>query len=108
MLVWVWVWVLVLVFVLCWGLNARKCSNHGFCLHCCFFQDDTGRVTFTYDVGVTQYGSPDFDSWTYSRWSSIGTRLVVDERPFTHTGAMMDSSVRDLMTLWPKCFIAVD
>ena len=55
---------------------------------------NAGRVSFSYDVGVSQYGSPDFDEWTWSRWSSIATRLVVDGRPFTHTGGRSDALVR--------------
>ena len=63
-------------------------------MYTCINIDAIGRVTFTYDIGVTQYDRPDFDSWTWSRWSSIGTRLIVDERPFIHTGAQSDSSIR--------------
>ena len=68
---------------------------------------NVGRVTFTYDVGVTQYGSPDFDSWTWSRWSSIATRLVVDGRPFTHTGTQSDAAVRNNENLKGKIFLNV-
>ena len=55
---------------------------------------NSGRVTFTYDVGVSQYAEPEFDEYHFARWSSIATRLVVDGRPFTHTGSQSDALVR--------------
>ena len=55
---------------------------------------DRGRITYTYNVGVAQYGRPDWDAWTWSRWSAIGTRLVVDGRAFASTAASSDALVR--------------
>ena len=60
-----------------------------------FVLDDGGQVTFAYDVGVTQLTVPtSFDSWTWDRWSSVATRLVVDERAFVHSGSSTDAHVR--------------
>jgi hypothetical protein len=62
-----------------------------------FLLDDVGQVTFSYDLGLAQLGfgggSP-FDSWTWDRWSSVATRLVVDERAFVHSGSSTNAHVR--------------
>lgn len=39
-------------------------------------------VLFTYALPVSQHGNPNFDSWTYERWSAIDARLVVDSVPY--------------------------
>ena len=45
-------------------------------------------------TGHTAAFLSDWDKWTWSRWSSIGTRLVVDGRAFTEASAMTDAIVR--------------
>ena len=51
-------------------------------------------VVFSYAINLAQYGNPNMDSWTWDRWSSISTRLVVDGMPYTHTGSASSALVR--------------
>ena len=49
---------------------------------------------FTYHVNLMRYGAPNHDSWSWERWGSAATRLVVDNLPMTHSAASMDGTVR--------------
>ena len=50
-----------------------------------FTVKDQSRVVFKYAVNLAQYGNPNMDSWTWKRWSSISTRLIVDGQEYSHT-----------------------
>lgn len=47
-----------------------------------FHLDADSAVLFSYAMPTSQYTHPSYDSWSYKRWSSIGTRLVVDSIPY--------------------------
>ena len=53
-----------------------------------------GKVTFSYIVSIANWGRPDWDAWTWAKWSAVGLRLVVDGLPFSESGTYADPSVR--------------
>ncbi len=52
------------------------------------------QVLFSYSLPITQHGHPSFDSWTWERWNSISTRLLVDGIPYHHSAGSQDGAVR--------------
>jgi hypothetical protein len=54
-------------------------GNHSLTFHL----PSTAIVLFSYALPASQHSNPNFDSWTYERWTSIGARLVVDSVPYT-------------------------
>ncbi|CAN0054030.1 unnamed protein product, partial [Heterosigma akashiwo] len=57
------------------------------------------RVLFTYALPVTQHGNPNFDQWTWERWSTVASRLVVDGAAYRSSGAEASGTVRARATL---------
>lgn len=51
-------------------------------------------VQFSYTLNLRRYGAPTHDSWTWDRWGTAATRLVIDGSPYIHTSASFDGSVQ--------------
>ncbi len=59
-----------------------------------FYLHSEAQVLLSYSLPVTQHGHPSFDSWTWERWNSISTRLLVDGTPHHHSAGSEDGAVR--------------
>ena len=68
--------------------------------HLAFDLTTEASVLFTYALPVTQHGNPHLgiDSWTYERWATLQTRMLVDGTPFRHGAAAVDGNVDKLDT----------
>jgi hypothetical protein len=51
-------------------------------------------VRVSYVVNMIRHGQPDLDSWTWTRWGTIATRLVLDGKPYRQTSTELDGTVR--------------
>lgn len=54
----------------------------------------TSMVHLTYSLNLMRYGQPSHDAWSWDRWGTAATRLVIDNLPMTHTAASLDGTVR--------------
>ncbi len=72
-----------------------------------FYLHSEAQVLLSYSLPVTQHGHPLFDSWTWERWNSISTRLLVDGTPHHHSAGSEDGAVRIAFDLRGQLLLAL-